>query len=297
MPRDPSPANTNSPGARGANRGCSGRGESSAAELDAEPGADGRERHRADQRQPVGAGPAPADAAGELAERVERRRLGHQPGEALDVGAVVVAAQRRIGIVCRPRSRRTRSCRRAAAAGSPSRRAAGAAPAAAGQRAVATPLVWPRPGLQGQGAAAQQVEGGAGVGEDDGLGGREHAAGSVEELPAASPAARGRPPRGRNGTASRSPAAAGAGAAPGRAARPSRRRRSARPGRRRRCRRARRLRAPRRPARSPPAGPAGRSRAWSGATSAPRPRQAQQARGAAAHAVPAIASATARRAS
>ena len=29
MPRDPNPAKTNSPGARGANRGCSGRGESS----------------------------------------------------------------------------------------------------------------------------------------------------------------------------------------------------------------------------------------------------------------------------
>ena len=100
MPRDPSPANTNRPGARGAKRGCSGRGESLPRSSSTPSAAPMAARHRR-RSAAAGRGSPSASRRGRRARRA-RRWTAARPssaGEALDVGAVVFAARRRIDVV------------------------------------------------------------------------------------------------------------------------------------------------------------------------------------------------------
>ena len=158
-----------------------GSGRHRGVDRDAQPPPNGRQRYRAYQRQPVGARPAPGDAAGEIAGRIQCRRLRHQSGKALDVGTMIVLAQCRIGVVVmRARAEPGRAGERwqqVARAGERQPQRGGGRPACA---VDAAGLASAR--MQGQ-VAAQQVESGARVGQDDDLGRRQHAARRIEELP------------------------------------------------------------------------------------------------------------------
>ena len=229
MPREPSAVNTNSPGARGDEARLLGSRRTVARRGRRRAPAPIAQRHRAD-RAAAGPGSPSASRRGRRARRAHRSGGGRprRAREALEVGAVVVAAQCRIVVVLvRGRAEPGRAVeRRQQVAGAGDRQAQrrGRRPARGRDRR------WS--GRDGDAAARCCRRAGerlAGVGEHDGARRREHVAPSRRGAASGPPRGGARRPRGRGGP-QRARRRVEHRPAPGRADRPSRRREE--PGRR-----------------------------------------------------------------